>query len=93
MRTFLGLAWPAFIAACILELVVFALVDPHDLHWAGEPLALSRNGVYTAGFFVFWVVTGLGCALTSLLAKSAAAVNACPLRPEDRPVDCVKGPT
>jgi hypothetical protein len=89
-RTVMGLAWPAFIAACLLELVVFAVVDPHDVHWSGEPVGLSRLGVYTAGFFVFWAVSAVGCGLTALLARSAAAVNACPFPPGGRPADCGK---
>jgi hypothetical protein len=71
----MGLAWPAFIAACLLELVVFAMVDPHDVRWTGQPLGLSRMGVYTAGFFVFWAVSAVGCALTALLARPSEAVN------------------
>jgi hypothetical protein len=74
-RTIMGLAWPAFIAACLLELVVFAMVDPHDVRWTGQPLGLSRMGVYTAGFFVFWAVSAVGCALTALLARPSEAVN------------------
>jgi hypothetical protein len=68
-RIIMGVAWPAFIAACLLELLVFALVDPQDLHWSGQPLGLSRMGVYSAGFFLFWAVSSVGCALTALLAR------------------------
>ena len=39
--------WPAFLVAGILEMLVFAMVDPQDLHWAGQPLDLSRQGIYT----------------------------------------------
>lgn len=68
-RIVMGLAWPAFIAACLMELLVFALVDPQDLHWSGQPLGLSRMGVYSAGFFLFWAVSSVGCALTVLLVR------------------------
>ena len=68
-RTLMGLAWPAFIAACLLELLVFAMVDPLDVQWSGQPLGLSRMGVYSAAFFAFWAVSGVGCALTALLAR------------------------
>jgi hypothetical protein len=74
-RTIMGLAWPAFLAACLLELVVFAMVDPNDVRWTGQPLGLSRMGVYTAAFFVFWAVSAVGCALTALLARPSDAVN------------------
>lgn len=60
-------AWPAFLAASVLELVVFALVDPHDLHWVGHTLELSRQAVYTLAFFVFWLVTTGACLMTAAL--------------------------
>ena len=88
VRTFLGIAWPAFLAACLLELLVFALVDPHDLNWSGQPLALPRMGVYTAGFFAFWAITMLAGSLTALLGMSPAQVNGCPLPPQGRPPGC-----
>lgn len=71
-RTLMGLGWPAFLAACLLELAVFALVDPHDLQWAGQPLGWSRLGAYSAAFFLFWAVSTVGCALTALLVRRAA---------------------
>ena len=59
------IAWPAFLVAAVLEMVVFALVDPGDLHWFGAPLALSREAVYTLAFFVFWGLTMASSALRS----------------------------
>lgn len=66
------IAWPAFLVAAVLEMVVFALVDPGDLHWSGSPLALSREAVYTLAFFVFWGLTMASSALTTLLALPAS---------------------
>jgi hypothetical protein len=80
--------WPAFLAACALELVVFAVVDPHDLQWFSRPLPLSRQGVYTVSFFVFWIISAIACALTAVLGKSAAELNACPFPPAKRPHGC-----
>jgi hypothetical protein len=84
------IVWPAFLAACILEGLVFALVDPQDLHWFGEPVALSRQGVYTVSFFLFWGVTIFSGALTTLLSMSPFEVNRCPMPNEDRPEACPK---
>lgn len=69
------IAWPAFLVAAVLEMVVFALVDPGDLHWSGSPLSLSREAVYTLAFFVFWGLTMASSALTTLLSLSASEVN------------------
>lgn len=82
------IAWPAFLAACLLELVVFAFVDPLDLQWYGQPLAWPRQGIYTASFFVFWVISLAACALTTLLRMSPAEINECPFDPEQRPEGC-----
>ena len=71
----LGIAWPAFLAACALELLVFALVDPSELQWSGHPLALSRQGVYTAAFFAFWAIASGACAMTQLLRMGPGEVN------------------
>jgi hypothetical protein len=88
IQKFLGIAWPAFLAACLLELLVFAMVDPQDLHWAGQPLGLPRLGVYTAAFFVFWAISMVASALTALLAKSPVDINRCPLPSGERPEGC-----
>ena len=69
------IAWPAFLVAAVLEMVVFALVDPGDLHWSGSPLSLSREAVYTLAFFVFWGLTMASSALTMLLSLPASEVN------------------
>lgn len=74
-QRWMWVVWPAFLMAGVLEVLVFALVDPHDLHWFGQPLALSRQGVYTLAFVVFWVVTATSSALTILLSLPAAEVN------------------
>lgn len=81
-------AWPAFLAACVLELVVFAVVDPNDLHWGGQPVAMSRQSIYTIGFFVFWAISIGSNALTALLAMTPAEVNLCPLPENQRPKGC-----
>ncbi len=67
--------WPAFLVAGLLEMLVFALVDPSDLHWFGAPLELSRQAVYTLAFFVFWAVALVASALTLLLSLSAGELN------------------
>ena len=67
----MGIAWPAFLAACVLELVVFALVDPTALEWSGHALAWSRQAVYTAAFFIFWTIVTGACWLALLLLEPA----------------------
>lgn len=61
--------WPSFLMAGVLEVLVFALVDPSELHWRGAALDWTRPAVYTLGFFVFWAVVALACALSLWLAE------------------------
>ncbi|HSV51963.1 MAG TPA: hypothetical protein VLJ57_07595 [Burkholderiaceae bacterium] len=68
-RLLILVAWPAFLAACVLEVLVFAVVDPHDLHWFGLPFAPSRQAVYSGAFLIFWLVAIGASALTALLAR------------------------
>jgi hypothetical protein len=82
------IAWPAFMAACVLELVVFALVDPQELHWSHHVLAWSRQGIYTAAFFVFWIVCMMACGLTTLLRVPPEQVDRCPYPRDQRPAAC-----
>jgi len=75
-RHWMGIAWPAFLLAAVLEMLVFAMVDPSDLHrFGGQPLEWSRQAVYTVAFFVFWGVTAVSSALTVLLIRTMGDVN------------------
>jgi hypothetical protein len=90
LQRWMWIAWPAFLLACLLEMLVFALVDPQDLHWFGQPVALSRQTVYTLAFFAFWAVSMVASGLTTLLSQSPFEVNRCPLPASDRPDGCPK---
>ena len=60
--------WPSFLMAGVLEMLVFAVVDPGELHWHGTALDWSRPAVYTLAFFVFWAVIATACSLALWLA-------------------------
>ncbi len=67
----LGIAWPAFLAACLLELLLFGLFDPEEMLRDGQPAGLSRLAFQTAVFFVFWFACAASSALTVLLTGPA----------------------
>jgi hypothetical protein len=69
------IVWPSFLMAGVLEVLVFAMVDPQDVHWFGQAVQWSRQGIYTVAFFAFWLVTLLSSALTALLAVPSLEVN------------------
>ena len=56
--------WPSFLMAGVMEIAVFAIVDPQDLHLFNQPIELPRQGVYTLSFFIFWII----CAASSCLS-------------------------
>lgn len=89
-KRIMWIVWPAFLVACVLEILLFSMVDPQDLQWFGQPVTLSRQGVYTVAFFVFWGITMVSSALTTLLAMSPFEVNRCPLPLDGRPEGCPK---
>lgn len=71
------IAWPAFLGAGVLEMAVFAFVDPATLSLpGGKALDLSATTVYSVTFFLFWAVTTASCALTRVLARGANEINA-----------------
>ena len=75
-RRVAAVVWPAFLVAGVLEIAVFAFVDPQSLHTVrGVSLQLSDTTVYSLAFFVFWVATAAACALTLLLQRAAEDVN------------------
>jgi hypothetical protein len=74
-KRLMWIVWPAFLVAGLTEMLVFAMVDPQDLHWFGRSLAMSREAVYTLAFFVFWILALISSALTALLAMPPGEVN------------------
>jgi hypothetical protein len=74
-QRWMGIVWPSFLMAAVLEVLVFSMIDPHDLHWFGRPLEVSREAGYTLGFFGFWMITAASSTLTAVLAQAPAEVN------------------
>lgn len=71
-----AILWPAFLVAAVLEILVFAFVDPGALHTlSGAALPLSATTIYSLAFLVFWACTSAACALTVLLERSADDIN------------------
>lgn len=77
-RRLMWIVWPAFLAAGVMEMLVFAAFDPHDMLWLGQGIELSRTAIYTLAFFAFWAVFVVAGYLTVLLSISASEVNAQP---------------
>jgi len=83
-RRVMQVIWPAFLAACVGELVFFSIFDPLELHFFGHPRDWSREGIYAVGFFCFWALGAASSALSLFLAETdrAAAESAENRNPE-----------
>ena len=72
-----AIVWPSFLASGIATTVMFAMIDPRDLHAISFPdWDLSRSAGYSIGFFMFWAVTLCSSFLTWLLLRRRRVLNA-----------------
>jgi hypothetical protein len=72
----LRILWPAFMVAGVLEAMVFAVIDPADMHWlSGPPLAWSTQAVYTVTFLIFWAAIASASAITAFLSVDRDVLN------------------
>ncbi|MCU0869119.1 MAG: hypothetical protein MUF30_05850 [Burkholderiales bacterium] len=68
------IVWPAFLMAGVLEILVFAMVDPGELHGVhGAPSSGSPIAVYSAAFLAFWAVVTCAAALAVWLHQGLDA--------------------
>ncbi|MGQ3055173.1 MAG: hypothetical protein ACT6S0_25575 [Roseateles sp.] len=73
VRYAMAVAWSSFLSAGVLEALVFAVVDPHELRWFGAaPVELSAEALYTLSFLIFWGVVALGASLALALVNLPA---------------------
>ena len=84
MRSLIWIVWPAFLAAAIVEFLFFAIVDPQQLYWMGEPVKFSVNATYSIGFLMFWMICIASSVLTYVLLppRIRAALNVKPEIPD-----------
>lgn len=76
-RRALRILWPSFLAAGVLEMLVFAVMDPTQLRWFGGPLiGWPPLAIYSVTFLMFWCGISTAGTLTELLSLSADEVNA-----------------
>jgi hypothetical protein len=65
----IGILWPSFLTAAAATVVFFALFDPVELLAYTDFADSSRVGVYTVGFFLFWLLTTTSSTLTSYFQR------------------------
>jgi len=70
-QSLVSLLWPSFLVAGVATIVFFTAFDPSEMipH-------VSRTGVYTIGFFLFWLIGILSSAGTQYFMKPCDLVKA-----------------
>jgi hypothetical protein len=74
-KKIMSVMWPAFLAACALEMVVFGLFDPFESSLLGRFVGVSRQTAYTLGFGLFWLITTASSALSVWMTTSASSAD------------------
>jgi uncharacterized membrane protein len=74
-RSLMWILWPSFLVGAATSAVVFAFVDPLDIRFFGYLRTDSRELVYAAGFFMFWMMSAVSSALTLNLAPRGRVVD------------------
>ena len=67
-KEMLAVLWPAFLAACLVEIVVFASFDPHDIRAIGDA-DVDPYSIYSIAFFAFWLIASLAGLATWKLTR------------------------
>jgi hypothetical protein len=77
MRLAAAVGWSSFLAACLGTLLTFAALDPQviidGMGYDGSGIGswwLSRTGIYSLGFFLFWIIAAVAGVLTTYLQES-----------------------
>lgn len=75
VREWIIVLWPAFMATCVLEILVFAGFDPHDIHLFGLTFESDRETIYSVAFLAFWAVTTVSGVITWILAQPTPPID------------------
>ncbi|HYF58305.1 MAG TPA: hypothetical protein VEA81_05060 [Burkholderiaceae bacterium] len=86
-REWITVLWPAFVAACLLEIVVFAAFDPHHVQAFGTSIEADPDAVLSIAFFAFWAISAAAGLVTWTLSRGADRTDRPAPRAGDAPAD------
>lgn len=76
----IAILWPSFLVAIVATGLFFSAFDPDDLYPFGEQTEISRLGIYSIGFLLFWLVS----AISGIGTLYFAITNCMRNRPDSR---------
>lgn len=73
VRILMWILWPSFLVAGLAEGVLFTVLSPTDLSFFGHPIQASDHAIYTASFFILWLMCALSSALSIFILPGSLA--------------------
>lgn len=75
IQRIIAVLWPSFLTSGMATGLFFTAFDPIDLMMISGLAELSRMGVYSIGFFLFWLLTAGTCGLTCYFQKPCEQIK------------------
>jgi hypothetical protein len=75
MNKLFWIIWPSFLVAGIAEIMFFAIIQPRDLYFFGQPVDFSPLATYSIGFFCFWAICAASSLATCFFQRSGDQIN------------------
>lgn len=64
IQRIIAVLWPSFLTAGVATGLFFTVFHPEELLILTGHTTVSHMGAYSIGFFLFWLLTAISCALT-----------------------------
>ena len=77
----IAILWPSFITAGIATVLFTVAFDPAELFFDYD---ISRLGIYTISFFLFWLFGAITAMSTCYFLKPCQAINRATAEAEDK---------
>jgi len=71
----LQILWPAFLVAGVIEMLLFAAIEPGEVRWFGFLLGWQPVAIYSVAFLLLWLLVASAGALTLLLRLTAEELD------------------
>lgn len=83
IQQIISVMWPSFLTAGVATIIFFTIFDPEQLSLIVlvDGPEITRVGGYTIGFFCFWLLTSISCALTCYFRRPCPPRKSAPHDP------------
>ena len=75
IQRLIAILWPSFLTSGVATILFFTAFDPQHLLMYTDFAEMSRLAAYSAGFFLFWLLTTVTSALTCYFQRPCAEPN------------------